>query len=135
MYVEKPTAHTIGESQAMLKAARAAGRVVQVGTHRRMAPHLIRAREFFRSGQVGTVGMIRCHLNLDGSGPEQPLPTVPVPPELDWNLWCGPAPVRPFNGGDPRESSPGSRGGIHPRGFRNYLDYANGTLEIGRAHV
>ena len=74
VYVDKPTAHTIGESQAMLKAARAAGRVVQVGTHRRMAPHLIRAREFFRSGQVGTVGMIRCHLNLDGTGPEQHVP-------------------------------------------------------------
>ena len=54
--------------------------------------------------------------------------TVEVPRELDWDLWCGPAPLRPFNGGDPRENTPANRGGIHPRGFRNYLDYANGTL-------
>lgn len=133
VYVEKPTAHTIGESQAMLRAARANNRVVQVGTHRRMTPHLIRARELFRSGKVGEVGMIRCHLNFGGTGPEAPLPTQPVPPELDWDLWCGPAPLRPFNGGDPRnpDQPPGTRG-IHPRGHRMYLDYANGHIaDIG----
>lgn len=133
VYVEKPTAHTIGESQAMLKAARANNRVVQVGTHRRASPHLSHARDFIRNGGVGTVGMIRCHLNLTGTGPEQPLATQPVPAELDWDAWCGPAPLRPFNGGDPRQPDrgPGNRG-IHPRGFRMYLDYANGHLgDIG----
>ena len=133
VYVEKPTAHTFGESQAMVKAARAANRVVQVGTHRRFAPHLVRARELIRSGQVGKVGMIRCHLNNTGTGPEAPLPTVPVPPELDWATWCGPAPLRPFNGGDPRfpEQGAGTRG-IHPRGHRQYLDFANGNIaDIG----
>lgn len=133
VYVEKPTAHTIGESQAMVKAARAANRVVQVGTHRRMSPHLIHARELIRSGKAGEVGMIRCHLNLGGAGPETPLATQPVPSELDWDMWCGPAPLRPFNGGDPRnlDVGPGSRG-IHPRGHRMYLDYANGHIaDIG----
>jgi predicted dehydrogenase len=44
-------------------------------------------------------------------------------------MWCGPAPLRPFNGGDPRTPTVGAGNrGIHPRGFRNYLDYANGTL-------
>jgi predicted dehydrogenase len=125
VYVEKPTAHTIAESQAMVRAARAANRVVQVGTHRRLAPHLINARDFIRAGKAGKVGMIRCHLNLSGDGPEKPLPTVAVPPELDWEMWCGPAPLRPCNGtADNR--------GIHPRGFRMYLDYANGHLgDIG----
>lgn len=129
VYVEKPTAHTIGESQAMLKAARANGRVVQVGTHRRASPHTISAREFIRSGKVGPIGMVRCFVNTNGTGPEKPLPTQPVPPELDWDMWCGPAPLRPFNGGDPRfpERGSGTRG-IHPRGHRQYLDYANGTL-------
>ncbi|MSU47575.1 MAG: Gfo/Idh/MocA family oxidoreductase [Opitutus sp.] len=133
VYVEKPTAHTIGESQAMVRAARANHRVVQVGTHRRLAPHLIHARDFIRSGQAGTVGMIRCHINLNGTGPEKPLPTQPVPPELDWDMWCGPAPLRPFNGGDPRNPDLGAGNrGIHPRGHRMYLDYANGHLaDIG----
>ena len=128
VYVEKPTAHTIGESQAMLKAARANNRVVQVGTHRRTSPHMISGREFIRSGKVGTIGMIRCHLNASGTGPEQPLPTQPVPAELDWDMWCGPAPLRPYNGGDPRVAENAQRGAIHPRGHRQYLDFANGHV-------
>ena len=133
VYVEKPTAHTIGESQAMVKAARTHQRMVQVGTHRRTSPHLIHAREFIRSGKGGKSGLIRFHYNVGGTGPEVPLPTQPVPPELDWDLWCGPAPLRPFNGGDPRRPDQGAgTRGLHPRGFRQYLDYANGTLgDIG----
>lgn len=127
VYVEKPIGHTVMEGRAMVNAARATGRVVQVGTHRRISPHNISGREFLRSGKAGDIGMIRCFVNY-GGGPEKPRPTVAVPKELDWDLWCGPAPLRPFNGGDPRETTAASRGGIHPRGFRNYLDYANGTL-------
>lgn len=127
VYVEKPIGHTVMEGRAMVNAARAAGRVVQVGTHRRISPHNVSGREFIRSGKVGEIGMVRCFVNY-GGGPEKPRPTVAVPKELDWDMWCGPAPLRPFNGGDPRETTGASRGGIHPRGFRNYLDYANGTL-------
>lgn len=127
VYVEKPIGHTIMEGRAMVNAARAAGRVVQVGTHRRISPHNVSGRDFIRSGKVGDIGMVRCFVNY-GGGPEKPRPTVDVPKELDWDMWCGPAPLRPFNGGDPRQTSGASRGGIHPRGFRNYLDYANGTL-------
>ena len=135
VYVDKPTSHTIGESQAMVKAARANNCVVQVGTHRRTSPHMIRARDFIRSGKAGQIGMIRCHLNAGGTGPEAPLATQPVPKELDWDMWCGPAPLRPFNGGDPRQpdQGPGLRG-IHPRGFRQYLDYANGYLGDAGVH-
>jgi len=49
-------------------------------------------------------------------GPGQKTPDSDPPPGLDWNLWCGPAPLRPFNAA------------IHPKGFRQFLDYANGTL-------
>ena len=127
-YVEKPIGHTVMEGRAMVNAARATGRVVQVGTHRRISPHNISGRKFIRSGKAGEIGMIRCFVNY-GGGPETPLPTVEVPKELDWDTWCGPAPLRPFNGGDPRNPTQGAGNrGIHPRGFRNYLDYANGTL-------
>lgn len=128
VYVEKPIGHTVMEGRAMVNAARAAGRVVQVGTHRRISPHNVSGRDFLRSGKAGDIGMVRCFVNYGGTGPEKPRPTVEVPKELDWDTWCGPAPLRPFNGGDPRQTSGTSRGGIHPRGFRNYLDYANGTL-------
>jgi predicted dehydrogenase len=128
VYVEKPIGHTIMEGRAMVNAARSTGRVVQVGTHRRISPHNVSGREFIRSGKLGDIGMVRCFVNY-GGGPEKPLPTVAVPNELDWDMWCGPAPLRPFNGGDPRFPNQGAGNrGIHPRGFRNYLDYANGTL-------
>lgn len=123
VYVEKPISHTIKEGCAMVKAARDTGRVVQVGTHRRVSPHNVSGREFIRSGKLGKIGMVRAFVHY-GGGPERPRKNTEPPKELDWNLWCGPAPLRPFNG-DP--SNPWS-GGIHPRGFRGYLDYANGTL-------
>ena len=116
VYVEKPISHTIMEGRAMVNAARAADRVVQVGTHRRVSPHNVSGREFIRSGKAGKIGMIRAFVHYGGSGPEQPEPNVEPPKGLDWEMWCGPAPLRPFN---PR---------MHPKGFRMFLDYANGML-------
>lgn len=117
VYVEKPLGHTIQEGRAMVRAARAADRVVQVGTHRRISPHNVSGRQFLQEGRAGDIGMVKCFV-LYGGGPEKARPTVDVPAELNWDLWCGPAPLRPYNG----------QGGIHPKGFRNYLDYANGML-------
>ncbi len=134
VYVEKPIGHTIMEGRAMVNAARRTGKVVQVGTHRRISPHNVSARDFVRSGKLGDIGMVKCFVNY-GGGPETPLPTVDVPKELDWDFWCGPAPLRPFNGGDPRTPTIGAGNrGIHPRGFRNYLDYANGTIADWGVH-
>ncbi len=115
VYVEKPVGHTILEGRAMVNAARAANRVVQVGTHRRVSPHNMSAREFLRSGKLGKIGMIRAFVH-SGGGPGQKTPDSEPPPGLDWDMWCGPAPLRPYNKS------------IHPRGFRQHLDYANGTL-------
>jgi predicted dehydrogenase len=99
-----------------VKAARAADRVVQVGTHRRVSPHNLTAREFIRSGKAGKIGMVRCFVYSGGGGPEKPQANEPPPAGLDWEMWCGPAPLRPFN----RR--------IHPLGHRQFLDYANGQL-------
>jgi len=115
VYVEKPICHTIKEGRAMVQAARDAKRVVQVGTHRRISPHNVSGREFIRSGKVGKIGMVRAFVHY-GGGPEKPRKNTEPPKGLDWDMWCGPAPLRPYNGG------------IHPKGFRQYLDYANGTL-------
>ncbi|HOW70359.1 MAG TPA: Gfo/Idh/MocA family oxidoreductase [Phycisphaerae bacterium] len=115
VYVEKPISHTIKEGRAMVNAARAADRVVQVGTHRRMSPHNIAGREFIQSGKAGKIGMIRSFV-FYGGGPEKPEPNAEPPKGMDWDLYCGPAPLRPFN---PL---------MHPRGFRSFLDFANGQL-------
>jgi len=115
VYVEKPIGHTILEGRAMVNAARAANRVVQVGTHRRVSPHNLSAHQFLKQGKLGKVGMVRAFVHYPG-GAGQYVPNSEPPKTLDWNMWCGPAPLNPFN----------SR--IHPRGWRNHLDYANGTL-------
>jgi predicted dehydrogenase len=96
-----------------------------VGTHRRVSPHNVSGREFLRSGKAGKIGMVRAFVHY-GGGPERPLANMDPPKELDWDWWCGPAPLRPFNGS--LDTSNPWRGSLHPRGWRNYLDYANGTL-------
>lgn len=115
VFVEKPTAHTVNESRAMVKTARETGKVVQVGLHRRIGPHYVNAMNFLRSGKVGKVGMVRCFVH-SGGGREQPRANAPAPDGMDWDLYCGPAPLRPFNNK------------IHPGGWRQFLDFANGQI-------
>jgi predicted dehydrogenase len=115
VFVEKPTGHTILESRAMLNAARAANRTVQVGLHRRIGPHYVSGMKFLKEGGAGEIGHVRMFVNSSG-GKERPTPNSPPPENLNWDLYCGPAPLRPYC----RK--------IHPGGFRNFLDFANGTL-------
>ncbi|MCH9021972.1 MAG: Gfo/Idh/MocA family oxidoreductase, partial [Planctomycetes bacterium] len=115
VYVEKPLGHTIYEGRAMLKAARLADRVVQVGTHRRVSPHNISGMQFLKEGHAGKIGMVRSFVHYPG-GPGKPIPDSQPPETLDWDMWCGPAPLRPYNSQ------------LHSKGFRHYLDYANGQL-------
>ena len=115
VFVEKPTGHTVNESRAMLKTARASGRMVQAGLHRRIGPHHVSAMKFLKSGAVGDVGMVRLFAH-GGGGKENPSRNSAPPEGMNWERWCGPAPMRPFN----RK--------LHPGGWRNFLDYANGTL-------
>jgi predicted dehydrogenase len=114
-YVEKPISHTIDEGKAMVKAARRNGRMVQVGLHRRVSPHNISGMDFLRSGKAGKIGMVRAFVHYGGSAGVK-TPDVQPPAGLDWNMWCGPAPLNNYN---PT---------IHPKGFRQHLDYANGQL-------
>jgi predicted dehydrogenase len=115
VYVEKPIAHTVYEGRAMVKAARENDRVVQVGTHRRVSPHNMSGMKFLKEGGAGDIGMVRCFVHY-GGGAGEVTPDSDVPEGLNWDFWCGPAPLRPFN----------KR--IHPKGFRRFLDYANGQL-------
>ncbi|RCR67441.1 Gfo/Idh/MocA family protein [Larkinella punicea] len=115
VYVEKPIGHTINEGRAMVRTARQTGKVCQVGTHRRVSPHNVSGMEFLKSGKAGKIGMARAFVHYAG-GAGQKVADEEAPKELDWNFWCGPAPLRAYNRT------------MHPRGFRNYLDYANGTL-------
>lgn len=113
VYVEKPIGHTINEGKAMVKTARETGKTVQVGLHRHISPHNVSGIEFLKSGKAGKIGMVRSFVHY-GFREADPVPDEEIPEGLNWDMWCGPAPYRPFN---PK---------IHPKGFRQFLDYANG---------
>ncbi len=116
LYLQKPISVDIAEGQAILAAARRHERVVQVGTQRRSTPHLIEARdEFITSGKLGQIAYVEtyCYYPMRASG--DPPDTAP-PDYLNYEFWTGPAPLRPYN----------SR--LHPRGWRAFMDYGNGTI-------
>jgi predicted dehydrogenase len=115
VYLEKPICHTYREGRAMVQAARKHKRVVQVGTQRRSTRHLAAARDFFRKGRLGRVGLVRAFCYVPMRGNDAPK-DEPPPKQLDFELWTGPAPLRPFNRL------------MHPRGWRRFHEYSNGIL-------
>ncbi|MBI1357945.1 MAG: gfo/Idh/MocA family oxidoreductase [Acidobacteria bacterium] len=116
IYVQKPISVDIREGQAMLAAARKYNRVVQVGTQRRSTPHLIEARDrIIGEGLLGKVSHVEIccyyHMRATQNPPDQ------APPEyLDYEMWTGPAPMRPYN---PL---------VHPRRWRAFMEYGNGIV-------
>jgi len=95
VYVEKPCSHNPWEGEMMVRAARRHNRKVQMGNQRRSWPGLIEAVEKLRAGAIGPVRFARCwYDNTRGSiGMGKP---APVPERLDYDLWQGPAPERPY---------------------------------------
>jgi len=101
IYCEKPTAVTIRESQAVVDAVRRYGRVFQAGTQQRSeyGGKFRQACELVRSGRIGTLKEIYAY--RDGGAifwPKRFGPGQPVPKELDWDLYLGPAPAIPYDG-------------------------------------
>ncbi len=97
VYVEKPMTLFVREGRWMIEAARRHGRVVQVGTQQRSGIHYQRARELIQSGHIGDICSVRMRAYrniMPGYGSP---PDGDPPPELDWDLFLGPAPMRPYN--------------------------------------
>lgn len=117
VYAEKPLAHNIREGRAMVAAARRYDRIVQVGTQHRSAPHYAEVADLVQSGRIGKVHFVRVwnYSNMlpNGIGKE---PDGVAPSGLDWDMYCGPAPLRPYN----RKRFQST--------FRFFWDYAGGTI-------
>lgn len=116
IYCQKPAGVDVVECQAMLAAARKYQRVVQIGTQRRSTPHLIEARDrVIKEGKLGTIARVEicCYYHMRASG--NPPDTAP-PANLDYEMWTGPAPLRPYNQW------------VHPRGWRAFMEYGNGIV-------
>ena len=121
VYVEKPLSHNILEGRRMVEAARRHGRIVQTGMNHRSADYQRQVAEIVRSGRLGTVKRVKTWMWENPVEP--PLPDQEPPPELDWDLWLGPAPKVPFN---PRRA---------PFNFRWFRDYAGGYMTDWGAHM
>jgi predicted dehydrogenase len=116
VYVQKPISVDIVEGQAMLAAARKYKRVVQVGTQRRSTPHLVEARDrIIREGKLGRIGLVEIYCYYHMRARANPPDTAP-PEYLDYEMWTGPAPMRPYN-----EL-------VHPRRWRAFMEYGNGIV-------
>jgi len=123
VYVEKPLATTIDEGRAMLTAATRHRRIAQMGAQRRSSPTYGEATEFVRSGKLGKVGLVRAWAYLDWIKPIGRPADAPVPAGVDYDMWLGPAPLRPFN---PNR--------FHFN-FRWFWDYAGGLMTDWGVHL
>jgi len=116
VFVQKPISVDVVEGQAMVAAARKHKRVVQVGTQRRSTPHLVEARNtIVREGKLGKVGLVEVYCYYHMRARENP-PDAAPPANLDYEMWTGPAPLRPYNRL------------VHPRGWRAFMEYGNGIM-------
>lgn len=116
MYLQKPISVDVVEGEAMLAAARKYKRVVQVGTQRRSTPHLIEARDrIINEGKLGKIGLVEVYCYYHMRATENPPDSAP-PEYLDYDMWTGPAPMRPYN---PL---------VHPRRWRAFMEYGNGIM-------
>ena len=123
VYVEKPLSNTIEECDLMEKAARKYNRIVQVGQWQRSDPHWDEAATYLRAGNIGRIRTVKVWAYQDGK------PTLPViadsnpPAGVDYDMWLGPAPKRPFN-----------EYRFHYN-FRFFWDYAGGLMSDWGVHL
>jgi predicted dehydrogenase len=124
VFVEKPLSYSIGEGRAMVRAARAHGRISQMGNHiHNDRPNYRRAVEIVRSGMLGRVTRVSCW-KTSALKSEYGNPPDGTPPNgLDYDFWLGPAPKRPYN---PNRS--------HFR-YRYFWDYSGGLFIDFWCHI
>jgi len=95
IYCEKPLAYDVREGRAMVDAAKASGRVVQVGFQRRHSAAIRQARQYIAGGNAGRIVTVAAQIHYPAQLAD-PTPQDP-PATLDWDLWCGPAPKLPYS--------------------------------------
>ena len=122
VYVEKPLTSFVREGQWTIDVARRYKRIVQVGTQQRSAVHYQRARELIRGGAIGELVSVQMTFFRNVSPGFGNPPDQNAPPELDYNMWLGPAPQRPYNA---------NRAIYH---FRWFWDYSGGQMTNLGAH-
>lgn len=122
VYCEKPLTHTIYEARKLAEAAREAGVATQMGNNGQASEATRLVCEFIWAGAIGKVREVHgwCNRVISARGVRRPDETPPVPSTLDWDLWLGPAPYRPYH---PLYA---------PFSWRGWWDFGTGVLgDIG----
>lgn len=122
-YCEKPIGNSIAEINIMQKAAKKTGKMVQVGQWQRSQPHFVDAINFIKTGKLGRVRATKAWSFVDWKGSVPKVPDTPVPEGLNYNMWLGPAPLRPFN-----------KNRFHFT-WRWYWEYGNGLMTDWGVHL
>ncbi len=126
VYLQKPETLTLREGPLMIAAARRYGRVVSGGSQRVLEDYRDIVNPCW-SGELGTLKAV--DISVGGSSMPCYLPAVATPPDIDWDLWLGPAPWEPYNPGR-CDGNFGTGGGS----WRSYVDYSGGSLTDWGAH-
>ncbi len=127
VYCEKPLTHNIHEAVALIRAVDAHQRVLQTGSMQRSSKEFRIACELVQNGAIGKIQRVECAFGDPGVPCD--LPEEPMEPGLDWNLWVGPAPMRPYN-------SVLSPRGVHNHfpNWRAYREFGGGMVTDWGAH-
>jgi predicted dehydrogenase len=122
-YVEKPLGNSIAEINIMQKAVKKHNKVVQVGQWQRSQPHFVDAVNYLKSGKLGRIRVCKAWSFVDWKGPVPKVPDSSVPEGVDYDMWLGPAPKRPFN-----------KNRFHFT-WRWYWEYGNGLMTDWGVHL
>ena len=123
VYCEKPIANSIQESDIMLNYVSASDRMVQIGQWQRSQPHFVDAINYVHSGKLGEIRLAKAWAYQGWMKPVPVVPDTSVPEGVDYKMWLGPAPERPFN---PNR--------FHFN-FRWFWDYAGGLMTDWGVHL
>jgi predicted dehydrogenase len=122
-YVEKPIGNSIAEINIMQKAVQKNKKIVQVGQWQRSQPHFVDAVNFIKTGKLGRIRTAKAWSYVDWKSAVPIVPDSAVPEGVDYDMWLGPAPKRPFN-----------KNRFHFT-FRWYWDYAGGLMTDWGVHL
>jgi len=123
IHAQKPLARTIREGRAICDAVERYGRIWQTGSQQRSNSTFHHACELVRNGRIGKINKVE--VGLPTGGTHGPAKMLPIPEGLDWNMWLGPAPWRPY--------CDFGRGGCHYQ-WRWIMDYSGGQLTDWAGH-
>ena len=137
VYCQKPLTHTIWEARRLRELAKSTGVVTQMGNQGSASDELRRGVEVLQAGVLGQIKEVHVWTNrpIWPQGVERPAGEDPVPPTLDWNLWLGVAPLRPFKDKNPDSKFKGWDNYYHPKSWRGWHDFGTGALGDMACHT